>query len=226
MENLSTSAPEAEQAICVRCGFCCDGTLFLHAVLQPGEKGNLPEKIEERYYLDKDGEFFKMPCPYFCKKCTIYTQEKAEVCSSFRCQLLKDFASGKISPEEALTLVKNAATIREELIRDFNQLNPARQVLCFREMLLHLGEFHQSPDKSNETVTGPGKPGSPLRSDNRDSVIGNRNSGTLDPEPISPEIPPLSTIDILTARCNILEAQLIRYFRSAEEYDQLVMGNR
>jgi len=191
MENLFTNAPQAEQAICVHCGFCCDGTLFLHAVLQPGEKGNLPDKIEQQYYLDEDGEFFKMPCPYFCEKCTIYKQKKAEVCSSFRCQLLKNFATGKISSEEALALVHNAAITRDELIRDFNRLNPNHEVSCFRKLLLHLGSLPESPDNQQ--------------------TANNKQQ---------------TTNDILTARCNILEAQLIRYFRSVEEFDQLVMGGR
>ena len=65
-----------EQEICRSCGMCCDGTLFSRARLEAGEKGNLPIKIEERYHRNNESEFFKLPCPYFSKECTIYSQKK------------------------------------------------------------------------------------------------------------------------------------------------------
>ena len=44
MADLNADIPVIEQEICVTCGFCCDGTLFKYAVLQSGERGNLPAK--------------------------------------------------------------------------------------------------------------------------------------------------------------------------------------
>ncbi len=46
MSEQLLKGPPKEQDLCVNCGFCCDGTIFMHAVLIQGEKGNLPEKIQ------------------------------------------------------------------------------------------------------------------------------------------------------------------------------------
>ncbi|MBE0674536.1 MAG: hypothetical protein IH591_07745, partial [Bacteroidales bacterium] len=86
-------APAEEQAICVVCGFCCDGTLFVNAGLNQGERGSgLPEKIEQASFSEGGRDYFRLPCNYFSGKCSIYDRNRADVCSSFRCQLLKDLA--------------------------------------------------------------------------------------------------------------------------------------
>ena len=132
-----------EQQICITCGFCCDGTLFEHAVLEKGEKGNLPTKIEQRYFKRDDHEYFKLPCSYFDGKCSIYNQKKAHICSSFRCQLLRNFEAGKITQEDALKLVRQANQIREELLKEYQQLSGKTDVLTFREILVELNKKHK-----------------------------------------------------------------------------------
>jgi len=62
-----TKPKTPEQQICLKCGLCCDGTMFVQAIPQKGEKGNLPEKIEKNYKKDTEGEYFKLPCPYLIK---------------------------------------------------------------------------------------------------------------------------------------------------------------
>ena len=183
MEELLIQGPPEEQDLCVPCGFCCDGTLFMHAVLLPGEKGSLPEKIEQAYYLEEGKEFFCLPCLYFDRKCTIYDQKRAEVCLFYRCQLLKDFAEKKISREDALSLIHNAMATRDELIKSFNILSPDNPAAHFRELLLKMG-------KTDKIIPE----GRPFR----------------------------MNFEILNARCNIFEAQLIKYFRSSGEFENMI----
>ncbi|MBK7488875.1 MAG: hypothetical protein IPI74_03485 [Bacteroidales bacterium] len=92
----------------MNCGLCCDATLFLHATLQPGERGHLPEKIEEAGSTGDGGDYFLLPCGYFSGACTIYDCQRADVCSTFRCRLLKVFAGGGISQADALRTVREA----------------------------------------------------------------------------------------------------------------------
>lgn len=133
---------DPEQIICLSCGFCCDSTLFDNATVKAGEKGNLPPKIEEKYFMNESGELFRLPCPYFDGKCTIYDQRKPQICSSFRCQLLKDFASGKISREEALLLVGKANEQREDIRASArNVLGSRAGEMPFRQLLHHLHDL-------------------------------------------------------------------------------------
>lgn len=135
------AAPPDEQEVCVACGFCCDGTLFLHACLQPGERGHLPEKIEENSYAENGEDFFRLPCLYFREKCTIYGQPRADVCGSFRCELLHSLETGEISKTEALSLVARAHSMRRELLHEFCRLTGFTDTPNLRQTLHDLGKW-------------------------------------------------------------------------------------
>jgi hypothetical protein len=147
MENKKTESPFSEQQICVTCGFCCDSTLFVHAYLKPGEKGTLPLEMEKTYIKIKDDEFFKQPCSYFDEKCTIYNQKKAHICGAFRCQLLKNFESGKITQQASMDLVKQTKEMREDLLVTYHQLTGDSEKMAFREILKALHEKQKELEK-------------------------------------------------------------------------------
>lgn len=138
------AAPPDEQEVCVACGFCCDGTLFLHACLQPGERGHLPEKIEVNSYAENGEEFFRLPCLYFHGKCTIYGQPRADVCGSFRCELLHALEKGQVSKTEALGLVARAHAVRQELLHEFCRLTRFTGTPNLRQVLTDLGKWRHS----------------------------------------------------------------------------------
>ena len=137
-------APAAEQRICVGCGFCCDGTLFVNAGLNPGERGGLPEKIEQASFSEGGKDYFRLPCNYFSGKCTIYDRKRADVCSSYRCQLLKDFAAGKVAMDEALSTVRDAFELRNEIIEGFRRISGKEGAVYFRKILNDLGRIMRS----------------------------------------------------------------------------------
>lgn len=150
MENKGNEVgPMEEQAICVMCGLCCDGTLFLNASLKPGEKGNLPEKIEQHYRMEKDREYFVLPCPYFKEKCTIYNQRRADVCSAYRCQLLKNIENKKISRVDALNMIFNARKIRDDLLEEYRKITGNVSTLHFKLLLTELGKIQKVSGVNN-----------------------------------------------------------------------------
>jgi hypothetical protein len=104
-----------EQEICLSCGICCDGTLYNKANLYPGEKGTLPEEIENSYFKIENAEYFRLPCSYFFDKCTIYNLKKAMVCNGFKCKLLGLFSKEKILKIDALKIVNNVKEFRKEI---------------------------------------------------------------------------------------------------------------
>lgn len=185
MSEKILQGPAEEQVICVRCGLCCDATLFHHAHLNPGERGHLPEKIEQNSFSDDGKDYFLQPCQYFSGKCTIYDQPRADVCFSYRCQLLNDFTSGNISLDEARKIVSEAITMRNALLEDFRKISGEDTDIYFRKLLIVLGKKWM-PDN--------------------------------DDGPVSPDY------EILQARCNIFEALLVKYFRSTEDFEKLIMS--
>ena len=114
-------SPKQEQEICVQCGFCCDGTLFSHASLQPGERSNLPPKLKQEFVQYDTGEFFRQPCAYFAGCCTIYDQPRLHICSSFRCQLLRNVEAQTILPSQAVQTVRNMVQLRTNIYQLYRQ---------------------------------------------------------------------------------------------------------
>jgi hypothetical protein len=138
---MSQTASAEEQSICVTCGFCCDGTLFLYANLDPGEAGQLPELIELNRFEMNGKEYFRQPCRYFSGKCSIYSEKRANICSAYICQLIRDFRTGKISEGDALDLIREAAVMRDDLIAAYRKLTGAEGPMTFRQLLSELGKM-------------------------------------------------------------------------------------
>lgn len=184
MSELPLQEPVEEQSICIRCGFCCDGTLFFHAHLNPGERGHLPEKIEKNSFSKEGKDYFKLPCQYFSGKCTIYDRERAYVCGSYRCQLLKDFADGKIIVPDALEVVRDAMSMRKDILEEYRRISGEDTGINFRQLLLNLGKIQKAASEEKFL--------------SRD-------------------------YEMLLARCNIFEALLIKHFRSAEDFEKMIM---
>ncbi len=147
-------APENEQAVCLTCGFCCDGTLFGHAVLKAGEKGSLPALIEKNVFMIEGKDYFRLPCLYFDGKCTIYGSSRADVCGSYRCRLLGDMAEGRIRQGEAHEIVRRARLMREEIREAYKSFSGKREELPLTVILRELGRYHERTKEEGEPDTG------------------------------------------------------------------------
>ncbi len=175
-----TKGSKTEQMICVSCGMCCDGTLFLFANLKPGERGDLPQQMDERSYSDATGDHFRLPCPYFTDRCSIYKNKKAFVCSAFRCQLLTDFSEGRVTPGEAMAIVSDAKRLLENIMIEYCAITGDSTARPFRELLAMIDR--------------------PLPGTNSESEQ-----------------------DALVAMCNVFEALMIKNFRSADDFDKMIV---
>ena len=186
-------APENEQAVCLACGFCCDGTLFGHAVLNPGEKGALPPLIERNVFRLEGKDYFRLPCLYFSGRCSIYENPRANVCSAYRCRLLADMEASKVSFSEAVEIVRNADFLRREIVDAYRSLTSSSGAAPLTVILRELGRRHEPGPGTEADEPGPGKEAD-------------------DPGR-----------DLLQVRCNILEALLIKHFRPEGDFESLVM---
>ncbi|MDI9563130.1 MAG: hypothetical protein WBK43_07640 [Prolixibacteraceae bacterium] len=143
-------SPYKEQEICLLCGFCCDGTIFHYATLIPGEKGNLPEKIEKNIFTKDGTDYFHLPCRYFKGKCSIYKKKKAYVCSAYKCELLNSFREKKMPLKECLKIVKQGRKMRKEVVYYFQKYTGKKEKTSFRKILPEIGNILKS-------VTGNGQ---------------------------------------------------------------------
>ncbi len=91
-----------EQSLCIRCGLCCDGTLFERARVSPED--DLARLEAEGFILISAtaGMRFELPCHlHHDRVCTVYQQWRPQVCHTFRCALLRRLAAGELSLEAA-----------------------------------------------------------------------------------------------------------------------------
>jgi uncharacterized protein len=109
-ESNAPTLARDDGAPCIGCGLCCDGTIFNHAVVTPGEE---PRLIEHGMELATSGDrtVFVQPCRYSsCGQCTNY-EDRFDICRSFRCELLKQYQAGQIDLPEARASVEKALAL-------------------------------------------------------------------------------------------------------------------
>lgn len=143
-----------EQELCIIFGFCCDGNLFNSATLLPEEKDRLPYKIKHKYFIEDNKEYFSQPCHYFKGKCTIYRKNRANICSAYRCQILSNFASNKLSQVQAIEIIQRTLLMRQEIFELFHNIIRSNKPISFREILLKLGKELKRDGDNQDMVYG------------------------------------------------------------------------
>ena len=99
--------PSLTDALCTRCGLCCDGSLFADVELAgPAEAAGLEAMGLE--IEDDDHGLLVQPCAALRgKRCGIYAH-RPECCRTFECRLLQDVRRGAVGVEQARKLIAEA----------------------------------------------------------------------------------------------------------------------
>ncbi|MDX2361655.1 MAG: hypothetical protein QNK23_12680 [Crocinitomicaceae bacterium] len=119
-----------EHEICLTCGFCCDNTLFDVGRL---DDGPISKKFNNPITVVDGQNVFSFPCNCFDKKCTIYNEGIPKVCSKFKCKVLLSAIGGDLSKEASLSMIAEAKTIRDEILRMY--LGAFKKTITFRQLV-------------------------------------------------------------------------------------------
>ena len=111
-------AIRTDTAPCVGCGICCDGTIYSRAAARPDEEERLEAAGLELCNVNGK-RWFVHPCR-FSKDglCTIYDQERFEVCRTFRCKLLTAYQAGEVDLDEARETIARTFALRSDVAAD------------------------------------------------------------------------------------------------------------
>jgi hypothetical protein len=94
---------------------CCDGSLFAHAVLRPGEEP-FAESLGLRVVPTGASQpAFLLPCPLFQGACSRYDQPRPSVCGGFRCKLLVKYEQNALEKEAGLEVIRRARAMQATL---------------------------------------------------------------------------------------------------------------
>ena len=110
--------------LCLHCGMCCDGTLFTHVSLQPGEVATLQRRgVPVGQRADGSPALVQHCAALEGRTCTAYGERPAG-CRRYQCQLFSALAEKEVSLEEALAVVEEAHALREAVERELPGAEP------------------------------------------------------------------------------------------------------
>jgi len=103
------TASTLTDALCTRCGLCCDGTLLGDVELTgPAEAARLELLGLDVDTDDADTELLALPCAGLRgTRCSVYAQ-RPRCCRTFECRLLQDARQGLVSVAVALARIATA----------------------------------------------------------------------------------------------------------------------
>jgi hypothetical protein len=120
----------------LRCGLCCDGTLFPFVRLKPDDEITPLEAAGINIILDSNsdglatgrqlavveganvsnsGPIFEQPCAAHKNCACIVYAHRPQHCRTYRCEMLKRFERGDISHEIALEIINKTISLKNEV---------------------------------------------------------------------------------------------------------------
>jgi len=111
-------------SLCTDCGLCCDGTLFARARVMP-EFARATTDLGFEVALHGKHLSFGLPCPQLDGTCCTIYETRPVVCRAFRCALLVELDTGKVTLDAARAAV---VTAKELLARAVAADSRARHV--------------------------------------------------------------------------------------------------
>jgi Fe-S-cluster containining protein len=100
------------EQLCLACGLCCDGTLFHHVKLGPGDDAREFKALGLPVFVSRAKTpvtLFRQPCAALCadRSCRVYANRPSQ-CHAYECGVFKDVRAGRLEFAAALRLVKQA----------------------------------------------------------------------------------------------------------------------
>ncbi|MCX5784511.1 MAG: hypothetical protein NTX59_02370 [Elusimicrobia bacterium] len=114
MTGTDITQPQGTEGnICIECGLCCDGTLFPKAIIKNNDDPAFLKEMEVESFSEGGKRYFRLPCRgQKGKLCALYSDERRyEICKTFRCRLLRQYAAGEISYDSSIAVIKEALSL-------------------------------------------------------------------------------------------------------------------
>jgi Fe-S-cluster containining protein len=117
-------AVTSSQALCLSCGFCCDGTLFSTVPLVAAD-ALAPLRasgIEIQINAAKSG--FSQPCAAHRDRCCQVYENRPASCRNYRCELLKKYERGDVSWHDAQERISRVKALKDTLATELVRIVP------------------------------------------------------------------------------------------------------
>jgi hypothetical protein len=132
--------------LCVRCGMCCDGTLFNKANVVDEADRKVADDLGLTTFELNGKLFFKLPCRHFSSCCTVYETQRPRICSAFFCSPIRKYNRGEQTFQDASQQVGWLLEHRNKLMKVASQF-PELKALDFRSLKDKLEEYGEDAEK-------------------------------------------------------------------------------
>lgn len=105
MKNSENTILTDATKLCLECGLCCIGIFHSRAAIHTDQDRKYAKEINAELIFDDNKEYFKLPCPAYDGKCSIYPHNPS-VCQLHECDLLQKLKNKTIDLSESIAIVK------------------------------------------------------------------------------------------------------------------------
>lgn len=90
----------------MKCGMCCDGTLFVGADIPKSEIAHVTALSLTVKHRPNGSVIFEQPCPAFADGCCSVYQERPSICRSYNCKVLAEYTSGRMDLDDCIDMIE------------------------------------------------------------------------------------------------------------------------
>lgn len=158
MTHSASSTSEIIENLCLKCGLCCDGSLFKDVELQPGDDADRLRKdgLRLRKAPPPDAASpprvrFAQPCRALgadCR-CAVY-KDRPSHCRAFECLLFGEVSGGRLRLASAQRIVRKARKLAETARSLLNDLGETDTAAPLSARMRRLSRNIQSGQRSPE----------------------------------------------------------------------------
>jgi hypothetical protein len=109
---------EAIARLCPQCNLCCNGVLFADVKLTPDDRAGDLKALGLPVRRRGACGSFAQPCAALAADgcCRVYASRPA-MCRRFECGVLQEVQTGRLTPEQAIALIRRARRLAENVTR-------------------------------------------------------------------------------------------------------------
>lgn len=141
---------ELDDNICIRCGMCCDGTLFQYANIDDDETLTTQYSFDVGTNSAGEKRFF-LPCGYLQNKCcSIYQSRPYKVCDHYKCTTLRHYEKGEVSRNDALMVIEQVLAVKADIQSKLETEFSFVLGKTFNEKVINLEKYYAAlPDQKD-----------------------------------------------------------------------------
>jgi hypothetical protein len=144
-KRIPVDGPRSGSDLCLRCGLCCDGTVFSNIILEPGEEDYVAS-LGLHPTVAEDKPVAPQPCPAFVDGCcSLYEVGRPKTCHTYACGILDGYLNAAAGIDASLAVIRLVRSLAREMEDEMGLPAGGYNRALVGEYLEH-EQPHETPD--------------------------------------------------------------------------------